>query len=64
MVKCPLLEGSAKIILPTRGNRSKTGIIYIPADIVKDSKFPFSPDEEVVVRIDGRRLVVEGAACA
>jgi hypothetical protein len=62
MVKCPLLEGLAKIILPSRGDRSKTGILYIPADIVKDSSFPFSPDQEVLVRIDGRKLVVEGAA--
>ncbi len=55
-----MLEGYAKIILPTRSDRSKTGILYIPADIVKDSLFPFDPDEEVIVRIDGKRLVVEG----
>jgi len=61
MVKCQLLEGLAKIILPTRGDRSKTGILYIPADVVKDSSFPFSPDQEVLIRIDGRKLVVEGA---
>jgi hypothetical protein len=61
-VKWQLLEGLAKIILPSRGDRSKTGILYIPADVVKDSSFPFSPDQEVVVRIDGRKLVVEGAA--
>jgi len=59
MVKCQMLEGCAKIILQTRGDRSKTGILYIPADIVKDSLFPFVPDQEVVVRIDGKRLFVE-----
>ena len=59
MVNWPLLEGLAKIILPTRGDRSKTGILYIPADVVKDSSFPFSPDQEVLIRIDGRRLVIE-----
>jgi hypothetical protein len=59
MVNYRMLEGYAKIILPTRSDRSKTGILYIPADIVKDSSFPFNPDQEVVVRIDGRRLVVE-----
>ncbi|MGA3298284.1 MAG: hypothetical protein ABSD41_12650 [Candidatus Bathyarchaeia archaeon] len=59
MVICLMLEGSAKIILPTRDNRSKTGVLYIPADVVKDSLFPFIPDQEVVVRIDGKRLVVE-----
>ena len=56
-----MLEGLAKIILPSRGDRSKTGILYIPADVVKDSSFPFSPDQEVLIRIDGRKLVVEGA---
>ncbi len=61
MVKWRMLEGFAKIILPTRGDRSKTGVLYIPADIVKDSSFPFRPDQEVLIRIDGKRLVVEGA---
>jgi hypothetical protein len=56
-----MLEGNAKIILPTSSNRSKTGILYIPADLVKDSSFPFEADQEVMVRIDGKRLVVEGA---
>jgi hypothetical protein len=61
MVKQLMLEGYAKIILPVRSDRSKTGILYIPADLVKDSSFPFGPDQEVVVRIVGKRLVVEGA---
>jgi hypothetical protein len=55
-----MLEGYAKIILPTRSDRSKTGILYIPADVVKDSSFPFDPDQEVMIRIDGKRLVIEG----
>jgi hypothetical protein len=59
MVNCLMLEGYAKIILPSRSDRSKTGILYIPADIVKDSSFPFISDQEVTVRIDGKRLVVE-----
>jgi len=61
MVNYLMLEGNAKIILPSRSDRSKTGILYIPADLVKDSSFPFNPDQEVVVRIDGRRLVIEGS---
>jgi hypothetical protein len=56
-----MLEGYAKIILPSRSDRSKTGILYIPADVVKDSSFPFNPDQEVTVRIEGKRLVIEGA---
>jgi hypothetical protein len=54
-----MLEGYAKIILPTRSDRSKTGILYIPADVVKDSSFPFGPDQEVMIRIDGKRLIIE-----
>ena len=59
MVNWLMLEGYAKIILPTRSNRSKTGILYIPADVVKDSSFPFDSDQEVMIRIDGERLVIE-----
>ena len=59
-VKCLMLEGCAKIILPTSNHRSKTGILYIPADIVKDSSFPFDSDQEVTIRIEGKRLVIEG----
>jgi len=55
-----MLEGYARIILPSRSDRSKTGILYIPADVVKDSSFPFNPDQEVTVRIEGKRLVIEG----
>jgi hypothetical protein len=54
-----VLQGLARIIVGSRSDRSRTGVLYIPADLVKDSLFPFSPNEEVVVRIDGERLVIE-----
>ena len=54
-----VLTGIARMILGSRSDRSRTGVLYIPADVVKDSLFPFSANEEVVVRIDGERLVVE-----
>jgi hypothetical protein len=57
-----VLTGIARMILGTRTDRSRTGVLYIPADVVKDSLFPFSANEEVVVRIDGERLVVERRA--
>lgn len=47
------------MILGNRSDRSRTGVLYIPADVVKDSLFPFLANEEVLVRIDGKRLVVE-----
>ncbi len=33
--------------------------VYIPTSVAKDSAFPFKPGEEVIVRIDGKRLVIE-----
>jgi len=36
-----------------------TVLVIIPADIVKDSTFPFNPPEKVNIRIDGDKLVVE-----
>jgi hypothetical protein len=44
------------------GKRSKTGIVYIPADLVKDSQFPLKVGA-VEISIDNRsnRIVVEQA---
>ena len=36
-----------------------TALLTIPADLVKDSQFPFRVPEDVIVRIDGKRLIVE-----
>lgn len=52
-----VLEAKARLIIPT--NKGKTGILYIPADIVKDSSFPFEPNETVIIKIEGDRLVIE-----
>jgi antitoxin component of MazEF toxin-antitoxin module len=51
-----MLEGKAKFIIPSKGS---TGVIYIPADVVKDSSFPFRPEQEVVVRINDQKLVIQ-----
>jgi len=51
-----MLEGKTKFTIPSKGS---TGVIYIPADVVKDSSFPFIPDQEVVVRINDQKLVIE-----
>ena len=34
-------------------------VLYIPADVRKDSSFPFKVGERVHIRIEGKRLVVE-----
>jgi len=51
-----MLEGTTKFIIPSKGS---TGVIYIPADVVKDSSFPFKPEQEVVVRINDQKLVIQ-----
>jgi hypothetical protein len=52
-----MLKGKTKFIIPSKGS---TGVLYIPADVVKDSSFPFRPGQEVIIRIDGQKLIVEG----
>ena len=43
-------------------SRGKTGIIYVPADLVKDTTFPFVSGDLLLIRIDGERLIVEKAS--
>ena len=43
----------------TYGPRSRTGILYIPSDLMIDSTFPFQAPVNVKVRIEGERLIVE-----
>jgi hypothetical protein len=38
--------------------RSKTGAIWVPADLVRDSRFPLKPGK-VKISIQGKRLIVE-----
>jgi hypothetical protein len=33
--------------------------INLPTELVRDSTFPFKPLEELVARIDGKRIVIE-----
>ncbi len=50
------LEGKGRFWEHTKGKL----ILYIPADVYKDSQFPFKPSEQVKVKIDSKnRLIVE-----
>jgi hypothetical protein len=40
-------------------SRGKTGIIYVPADLVKDTTFPFTNGDSSLIKVDGERLVIE-----
>jgi len=52
-----VLEGNGRFWEHTKGKM----ILYIPADVYKDSQFPFKPKEQVKVKIDTKnnRLIVE-----
>ena len=50
-----VLKGKGKIHEPVRGRI----MIYIPAKVHQDSVFPFKPKDEVEVRIEGEKLIIE-----
>ena len=57
-----MLEDIGRFInRPTRtgGKTYDKFFVYIPTSVAKDSAFPFRPGEEVLVRIEGKRLVIE-----
>jgi hypothetical protein len=49
------LEGTGKIHEQVKGRI----MIYIPAAVHRDSQFPFEPKENVNIRIDGKRIIIE-----
>lgn len=51
------LEGKGRF-LQTEGSRS---LIYVSQKVAQDSAFPFEPSQELVVRIEKNRLVIESA---
>ena len=50
-----VLEGRGKFLRPERSRM----LLYISTKIADDSQFPFEAGQEVWVRIEGKRLVVE-----
>jgi hypothetical protein len=51
-----VLEAKGKFKLPPKG---KTGLIYVPADLVKDSSFPFHDGEVLRIKIEGKTLLIQ-----
>jgi hypothetical protein len=43
----------------TFGPRSRTGVLYIPSNLMVDSTFPFKAPVNLRIRIDGECLIVE-----
>jgi len=48
-------------VAPRKGPNDRTYCsprIYLPTKLVNDSRFPFKDGEDLIVRIDGRKLVI------
>jgi len=50
-----VLEGYGKLYEHARGRV----VLYISTNLHKDSAFPFKVGEQVRIKIDGKRLIVE-----
>jgi hypothetical protein len=50
------LTAQARVKIYVSGGRHS---INLPSELVRDSAFPFKPLEELVARIDGKRVVIE-----
>ncbi len=48
-------EATGKIVY---GPKSRTGILYIPSDLMVDSTFPFQAPTQVKITIDGDKLAI------
>jgi hypothetical protein len=59
MLGVPLLSDMALEVRPVRQLRESRTLVYISKKVVDDSAFPFEPGQELVVRIEGKRLVIE-----
>ena len=54
-----MIESQAKLIIAPK---SRTGLLYIPSNLVVDSAFPFRDLPcKVLIRIDGKKLIIEKA---
>jgi hypothetical protein len=49
------LKGKGRILSHVRGGY----YIYISRDVALDSSFPYTPPEDVKIRIEGKKLIVE-----
>lgn len=42
-------------------NRQGKVFIFLPKKLTQDSAFPFQPGDQIIIRIEGGRLVIEKA---
>ncbi len=43
----------------TYGPKSRTGILYIPSDLMVDSTFPFQIPSQLRIRIESEKIIIE-----
>ena len=43
----------------SRGKEYQSAYVTIPSEMVKDTSFPFKIGDQLVIRIEGKRLVLE-----
>ncbi|MGF3536885.1 MAG: hypothetical protein ACQXXE_08570 [Candidatus Bathyarchaeia archaeon] len=56
--KAPMTgEGKGKIV--DKGKKYRKIFIYIPKEVSSDTSFPFKIGEDVTVKIEGKKLVIE-----
>lgn len=56
MYTCTYMVNVARVKIYKVGSRHS---INLPSSFVLDSAFPFKPNEEIVVRIDGKKVILE-----
>jgi hypothetical protein len=49
--------GKGKVV--DRGKKYSKIFIYIPQKVAQDTRFPFKKGEDVTVRIEGEKLIIE-----
>ncbi len=50
-------QGKGKIV--DRGKNYRKIFVYIPKEVSSDTSFPFKPGDDVIVKIEGKKLVIE-----
>lgn len=50
-------EGKGKVV--DRGKKYRKIFVYIPKEVSSDTSFPFRVGEDVTVKIEGNKLIIE-----
>jgi len=53
------MAGTGKGKVVDRGKKYSKIFIYIPQKVALDTRFPFKKGEDVTVRIEGEKLIIE-----